>query len=305
VVAPTVGGAPSGGAPAATGLILNTVALDTAPTSAPISAATSPATYAATCAPTSAPTYAATSAPIWAATSASTPVPASAPTSVPTPAATLARSEQRFAERWRLLRQIVTLYGAWLGLSLATGLTARATRSPWLEVVASGLGALLVLGFAIRCRDLRQLLRPRIPSAAVTKRLLGVSIAFVILLSGYYALLHRLGVPSVHYLTEYRSAHWPVWSAFLLISVLPGIVEEIGFRGIIQSSLTRITGAREAWLIQAALFSVLHLSPLIFPDHFVMGLCLGYLRRRSRSLYPGMALHATWNALVLIQELVG
>lgn len=281
MAAPAVGGPPSGEAPAATGLILNTVALDTAPPYAPTSAAPSRATYAATGGPKS------------------------VPTSAPTYAATLARSEQRFAERWRLLRQIVTLYCAWLGLSLATGLTARATRSPWLEVVASGLSALLVLGFAIRCRDLRPLLRPRIPSAAVTRRLLGVSLAFVILLSGYYALLHRLGVPSIHYLSEYRAAHWPLWSAFLLISLLPGIVEEIGFRGIIQSSLTRITGAREAWLIQAALFSVLHLSPLIFPDHFVMGLCFGYLRRRSRSLYPGMALHATWNALVLVQELVG
>ena len=90
----------------------------------------------------------------------------------------------------------------------------------------------------------------------------------------------------------------------MLISLLPGIVEEVGFRGIIQSLLARITGAREAWLIQAALFSILHLSPLMFPDHFLMGLCLGYLRSRSRSLYPGIALHASWNALVLVQEVL-
>ncbi len=219
-----------------------------------------------------------------------------APTSSP--------SARRFAEHWQSLRQIVALYGAWLVLSLGTGIAAHFTRSPGLEVVAGALGALLVLGFAIRCRDLLPLLRPRIPSASLTKHLLGVAIAFVLLETGYYALLHRLGVPVISYLTEYRAAHWPLWSAFLVISVLPGIVEEIGFRGIIQSSLTRITGAREAWLIQAALFSVLHLSPLMFPDHFVMGLCLGYLRRRSQSLYPGMALHAAWNALVLAQELL-
>lgn len=217
----------------------------------------------------------------------------------PAPAASL------FAERWQSLRHVVALYGAWLTLSLATGLAAHLTRSPWLDVAASALGAVLVLGFAIRCRELRELLRPRIPSAATTLHVTGVAVAFVVLLSGYYALLHELGLPPIHYLAQYRAAHWPLWAAFLLISVLPGIVEEIGFRGIIQSSLTRITGAREAWLIQAALFSVLHLTPLIFPDHFVMGLCFGYLRRRFRSLYPGMALHATWNALVLVQEILG
>jgi uncharacterized protein len=217
----------------------------------------------------------------------------------PAPAAPL------FAERWQSLRHVVALYGAWLTISLATGLAARLTGSPGLDVVASVLGALLVLGFAIRCREVRELLRPRIPSAAVTLHLSGVALAFIVLLGGYYALLHKLGLPAIHYLTQYRAAHWPLWSAFLLISVLPGIVEEVGFRGIIQSSLTRITGAREAWLIQAALFSVLHLTPLIFPDHFFMGLCFGYLRRRSNSLYPGMALHATWNALVLVREILG
>ena len=36
----------------------------------------------------------------------------------------------------------------------------------------------------------------------------------------------------------------------------------------------------------------------MFPSHFLMGLCFGYMRRRSRSIYPGMALHAMWNALV-------
>jgi uncharacterized protein len=34
-----------------------------------------------------------------------------------------------------------------------------------------------------------------------------------------------------------------------------------------------------------------------------MGLCFGYMRVRSKSLYPGMILHATWNAYVLCGEL--
>jgi membrane protease YdiL (CAAX protease family) len=61
----------------------------------------------------------------------------------------------------------------------------------------------------------------------------------------------------------------------------------------------------EALLVQAALFALLHLGIAIFPSHFVIGLILGAVRRRARSLYPGMAVHAGWNALVLAAELAG
>lgn len=53
------------------------------------------------------------------------------------------------------------------------------------------------------------------------------------------------------------------------------------------------------------MFSILHLSPIIFPSHFLMGLALGFLRMRSKSLYPGMLLHGGWNAWVVSQELWG
>lgn len=59
---------------------------------------------------------------------------------------------------------------------------------------------------------------------------------------------------------------------------MPAVIEEIAFRGFIQSALERFVGAREAPFIQAALFSVLHLLPLMFIRHFLMGLCFGLMR---------------------------
>jgi membrane protease YdiL (CAAX protease family) len=90
---------------------------------------------------------------------------------------------------------------------------------------------------------------------------------------------------------------------FLTISIAPAIVEELTFRGLIQSSLERVFSVRDALLIQAALFGILHLLPFMFPSHFLMGLCFGFLRNRSRSLYPGMLMHAAWNAWVISSEL--
>jgi membrane protease YdiL (CAAX protease family) len=42
---------------------------------------------------------------------------------------------------------------------------------------------------------------------------------------------------------------------------------------------------------------------VIFPSHFFIGLVLGLLRRWTGSLYPGIAVHAAWNARVIWLEL--
>ena len=133
--------------------------------------------------------------------------------------------------------------------------------------------------------------------------IVGVSAAFVVAMFLYFHFLARLGMPIMRATETIAQAGWPAWTGFVLISVMPAIFEELAFRGVIQSSLERVFNVRDAWLIQAALFSLLHLSPLVFPSHFAMGLAFGWIRMRSRSLYPAMLLHGAWNALVVFQEL--
>src|SRR5579859_7343479 len=87
---------------------------------------------------------------------------------------------------------------------------------------------------------------------------------------------------------KYVKAGWPLWAILGTISVEPGVFEEIAFRGIIQTKLSRILSVKEALIIQAALFSILHLNPMIFVSHFVMGLLLGWVRLRSGHVYYGM-----------------
>ena len=56
---------------------------------------------------------------------------------------------------------------------------------------------------------------------------------------------------------------------------------------------------------QAALFSVLHSSAVIFSSHFAMGLVFGWLRMRTGSLIASMILHAAWNAANILLERTG
>jgi len=209
-----------------------------------------------------------------------------------------------FDVRWKNVRTVAWLFGLLLATSLVSGLVDREYHSPWVDVIASSIDALLKLGFAIAKRtDVGPLFAlPRCDRRSALMLVL-LAVSFFALMSAYFDLLKHLGIPILRATDEYRDAGWSVGAMFLLVSVMPGIVEEIGFRGVIQSVLERTVNAREAWLIQAALFSVLHLLPMIFPSHFVMGLLFGYVRLRTRSLYPGMLLHASWNALQVFAEI--
>jgi membrane protease YdiL (CAAX protease family) len=131
---------------------------------------------------------------------------------------------------------------------------------------------------------------------------LGVMAAFGAV---YFRALGAFGFPLHHPSNAYVEAGWPRWAPFLFVAVLPGIFEEIVFRGYVMARLEELLSPGETLVVQAALFSVLHLGVAIFPSHFGIGLLLGVLRRRTRSLYPGMAVHMSWNALVVWAELLG
>jgi membrane protease YdiL (CAAX protease family) len=83
------------------------------------------------------------------------------------------------------------------------------------------------------------------------------------------------------------------------VALVTPLAEELLFRGVIEPKLGQIMKVKDALIVQAALFSALHLSPVIRVTHFILGLALGGLRRRSRSLLPGILLRGAWNAWVV------
>ncbi|HUN68093.1 MAG TPA: CPBP family intramembrane glutamic endopeptidase [Burkholderiales bacterium] len=215
-----------------------------------------------------------------------------------------AASSTRFARQWAELKRVGWVFGLLLASSFVFGIAWRSNHSPWSSVIQSAVDAAIILGaLGLGYRKLSFLFKvhPMPPQSALA--IVAAGAVFVVGASGYFWLLARLGVPILSSTGSFTGPGWPAWTMFLLISLTPAVFEELAFRGVIQSSLERVLNARDAWLIQAALFSVLHLSPLMFPSHFLMGLCLGYMRRLSRSIYPGMLLHAGWNAIVMFREL--
>ncbi|HKQ97371.1 MAG TPA: type II CAAX endopeptidase family protein [Candidatus Polarisedimenticolia bacterium] len=151
--------------------------------------------------------------------------------------------------------------------------------------------------------------RPRVPGRAMIGTL-GGALALNHLLTLYgawqesvfptpesFALLDRLLV--------YRG---PIDFLLLLtaLSIVPGVCEEILFRGYLQAGLTHHLGGRLAGIaVSALLFALFHLDPWRFVGVAGLGLYLAWLRAETGSLLPAMAAHALSNALSVVLKVSG
>ncbi len=209
------------------------------------------------------------------------------------------------SQRWRDLRFVGAFYGLLLLTSLIFGLGFHANPKADLEAWMTGIDAVLIAGFAISCwKELAPLLSLSHLGRKDVLAWLGAASFQVVVLGGYFFLLRKAGVPFVRASGLIEEHGYPLWKVFFFVSFAPAVMEEIAFRGVIFDRLRRVMGGKEAGLVQAAFFSVMHMSPIIFPSHFVMGLIFGWLRVRTNSLIPGMVLHALWNAWAVVEELL-
>jgi sodium transport system permease protein len=91
--------------------------------------------------------------------------------------------------------------------------------------------------------------------------------------------------------------------ALVLFAVIPAISEEIAFRGFILRGLEYGHSARSAILLSALLFGFMHVLLSLFQQLFnatLLGLVLGLLAVRSRSILPGIAFHMLNNGMAVV-----
>ncbi len=87
------------------------------------------------------------------------------------------------------------------------------------------------------------------------------------------------------------------WTGVLAIVVLGPVLEEMLFRGGVTEELLRKFSAGKAILYSALIFGIFHINPAqIIPATFV-GLLLGWLYYKTRSLMPCITVHILNNGL--------
>jgi membrane protease YdiL (CAAX protease family) len=138
-------------------------------------------------------------------------------------------------------------------------------------------------------------IRPAVKLGAIA---LGMIIVSNIVLEPVLHASQRQGIAPTH---DPRTTHqWVVLSIAIvgLVLVAP-TAEELVFRGLGFATLGRF-----ALPVTTALFAVAHGLPVLLVPVAIAGLVLGLVRTRTGSVYPGMGVHMSLNALALALALL-
>jgi membrane protease YdiL (CAAX protease family) len=103
---------------------------------------------------------------------------------------------------------------------------------------------------------------------------------------------------------HWEPSHAGAYAAnFVVIAGFAPVVEELTFRGL-GFSLLRRFGVPFAIVAIGVLFALAHGLVEAFPELLIFGSALAWLRWKTDSVYPGMFVHATFNAISLIAAVV-
>jgi len=146
--------------------------------------------------------------------------------------------------------------------------------------------------------------------AAMLPVCIGALLATAILL----ALLHRAGlVPELiaqHPVLERVRHSRDPWELFLLVVqafLVAPVAEEFVYRGVLMMTLLKEIGIIGALVLSSAIFAVVHLptEPQAVISLFLLGMALGYIAYRTRSLLAPIIAHALFNSLMVFGTLFG
>jgi uncharacterized protein len=221
--------------------------------------------------------------------------------------ATIQEAEGQFRQDRRRVYHAMWLYFAMLGTSLVFMIYILVRQEEQVsvteEVVAGSVDATLALIWCgIFGQEILALLK-RLPSLGVLALSAALAVGTYLTAHTALALLTNMfGLEQLDYLPGFFDAGYGWLAPILVVCVQPAVFEELAFRGVILSSLEPVLGSKEALLVSALMFAILHLSVPSIPHLFVLGLVLAWLKQKTGSLYAGMVTHFTHNLLCLIVE---
>ena len=97
----------------------------------------------------------------------------------------------------------------------------------------------------------------------------------------------------------------PLWIVLSVFALAPAICEELAFRGFILSGFERSRQKRVAIALSALAFGIMHMIPQQVFNASLLGLVLGLIAVRSRSLLPCVVFHFIYNSLGVLHGRFG
>lgn len=92
----------------------------------------------------------------------------------------------------------------------------------------------------------------------------------------------------------------PLWHLLIVIALVPGIAEELTFRGVILHGLRRRLTPVALALVVGIIFGIFHFSLFRIPTTAVLGVILTAVTLLTGSIFPAMVWHVLNNALAVL-----
>lgn len=171
-----------------------------------------------------------------------------------------------------------------------------------LQAIVFFLPALIFI--RMRGRGYTRVLRLRRPYAAHIPLLIA---AFFTLFSGALLLsilfggMDSLGGGTTAFEQGAQLSPWRLLLAIPVVAVLPALLEELLFRGVLCAELDR-RGALRTVLVSALLFALIHFDLANLPVYFFAGALFALVLYATDSLIATMLLHAAYNLLSLLAQ---
>ncbi|WP_416198175.1 MAG: CPBP family intramembrane metalloprotease [Sporanaerobacter sp.] len=89
---------------------------------------------------------------------------------------------------------------------------------------------------------------------------------------------------------------WEYFLGLLVISLSPGICEEVLFRGMVMSSYEKL-GKKKAIIISAILFGIFHFNLQNLVGPIFLGIIFGFIAYKTNSLFSTMIAHGVNNSI--------
>jgi membrane protease YdiL (CAAX protease family) len=214
--------------------------------------------------------------------------------------------EERIPAWWLILPVLLIVLNA-IALNASSSTVSRNGIYQASVLISAAVSAFLLGGYALLAArlahvDTRAALALEPPASMRHAARLVVLAVVVISLTGI-ALEPLLHGDREQGLTPTRLPHGREWLAvavaLVLLGMLVPLAEELLFRGLGFAAVPRF-----AVPVTATAFAIAHGLPALLPPVFVAGLALGELRRRTGSLWPGVAAHVTVNVLGIVAALL-
>ena len=113
---------------------------------------------------------------------------------------------------------------------------------------------------------------------------------------------------SIEALYKNMTTAWAI-PFIILIGIMPGMMEELLFRGYVLTRLIERWGPLVGISVTTILFALFHVTPHAMVLAFILGIWLGILAWRTGSIWSGVICHAfinsTWNVWQVGQRLWG